>query len=83
MAIISRRSFLASAAAPLVIGGTTPIQIGLQLFSLRRECERDLAGTLNAVHSAGYEAVEFAGDYGHAAIEIREMLQRSGSRRGQ
>ena len=35
-------------------------QISLQLYTLREETERDMAGTLREVSEIGYPAVEFA-----------------------
>lgn len=50
------------------------LPIGLQLYSVRHECEQDLPGTLKAVAAMGYEGVEFAGYYGRTAAELRQML---------
>ena len=33
-------------------------QIGIQLYTLRKEINRDLKGTINAVTEAGYKQVE-------------------------
>ncbi len=54
------------------------IPIALQLYSVRKECERDLPGTLKAVAEMGYEGVEFAGFYGRSARELRAMLDDLG-----
>lgn len=54
------------------------IPIALQLYSIRHDCERDLAGTLKAVADMGYEGVEFAGYYGRSAEELRAMLNDLG-----
>jgi len=51
-----------------------PIPIALQLYSVRKDCERDLPGTVAAVARMGYEGVEFAGYYGRSANELRKML---------
>jgi sugar phosphate isomerase/epimerase len=56
------------------------IPIALQLYSVRKECERDLPGTLAAVAEMGYEGVEFAGYYGRSAQELRAMLDDLGLR---
>ena len=40
------------------------IPIGLQLYSVRRECGKDLPAVLEAVAKMGYDGVEFAGYYG-------------------
>ncbi len=54
------------------------IPIALQLYSVRKDCERDLPGTLKAVAEMGYEGVEFAGFYGRSARELRTMLDDLG-----
>jgi sugar phosphate isomerase/epimerase len=50
----------------------------LQLYSVRKECERDLPGVLEAVGKMGYKAVEFAGYYGRTAKQLRKMLDDNG-----
>jgi sugar phosphate isomerase/epimerase len=50
------------------------IPIGLQLYSIRDDCKRDLRGTLAAVAQMGYEGVEFHSLYGHTAQDVRKML---------
>lgn len=54
------------------------IPIALQLYSLRDDCAKDLLGTLDDVASMGYEAVEFAGYFGHDAKTIRQKLDEVG-----
>ena len=54
------------------------IPIGLQLYSVREDCQRDLAGTLAQVAQMGYEGVEFAGFYDHSAEQIRQLLDKNG-----
>lgn len=54
------------------------IPIGLQLYSVRKECENDLPGTLAAVARMGYAGVEFAGYYGRSAAELKKMLDDLG-----
>ena len=61
------------------------IPIGLQLFSVRGECQQDLPATLKSVAELGYLAVEpwgYAGDslewMGHSAADIRRMLDDNG-----
>jgi sugar phosphate isomerase/epimerase len=56
------------------------IPIGLQLYSIRHECEKDLAGSLAKVAEMGYDGVEFAGYYGHDAKEIKSLLKKTGLR---
>lgn len=53
-------------------------RVGLQLYSVREECARDLPGTLKAVAEMGYQGVEFAGHHGRTASDLRRMLDNLG-----
>lgn len=53
------------------------IPIALQLYSVREDCAKDLAGVLSAVAKMGYVGVEFAGYYGHSAKELRSLLDEN------
>jgi hypothetical protein len=74
---ISRREFLKTSAATVAFAAATSpnlfaaesyggnkIPFGLQLYSVRNECAKDLDGTVKAVAKMGYKAVEFAGYHG-------------------
>lgn len=54
------------------------IPVGLQLYSIREQCQKDLPGMLAAVSQIGYKGVEFAGYYGRNAKELRKMLDDNG-----
>ena len=54
------------------------IPLGLQLYSVRKQCEKDLPGVLKAVAAMGYDGVEFAGYYGRSAAELRKLLDDNG-----
>ena len=54
------------------------IPIGLQLYSVRGECAKDLPGVLEAVGRMGYQGVEFAGYHGRSAEDLRKMLDDNG-----
>ncbi len=54
------------------------LPIGLQLYSVRNEMEKDFAGTLKRVAEMGYDGVEFAGLFGHSASEIKALLEKNG-----
>ncbi len=56
------------------------IPVGLQLYSVRHDCERDLAAVLDKVAAIGYQGVEFAGYYGRGAEDLRKMLDDRGLR---
>jgi sugar phosphate isomerase/epimerase len=77
MRSVSRREFCCLASAGLLLAGS-PIRTALQLFSVRKQCERDLPGTLSRVAEIGYEAVELAGNYGRQPAELRALLDQRG-----
>jgi sugar phosphate isomerase/epimerase len=54
------------------------VKIGLQLWSIREQCARDLPGGLARVAEMGYQGVEFAGYHDHTAAEIRRQLDGVG-----
>jgi sugar phosphate isomerase/epimerase len=69
------------ATAPRLVGadyGGKHIPIGLQLYSVRHECEKDLPGVLAAVKRMGYVGVEFAGYYGRDSKTLRKLLDDNG-----
>lgn len=49
---------------------------GLQLYSVREECAKDLAKVIAAVAQMGYQGVEFAGYHGKTAAELRALLDQ-------
>jgi sugar phosphate isomerase/epimerase len=78
---ISRRTFgtLAGAGlASLLEAAGKKIPIGVQLYSVRTLCARDLPGTMAGVAKLGYKGVEFAGYYNRSAAELRKMLEDNG-----
>jgi sugar phosphate isomerase/epimerase len=89
---ISRREFVrrtaagtAGVAVGLGIGPESPLQaaqskipVGLQLYSIREQCQKDLPGMLVTVSKIGYKGVEFAGYYGRTAKDLRKMLDDNG-----
>ena len=54
------------------------LSVLLQLYSVREDAEKDLAGTLLRVKEIGYEGVELAGLYGKPAADIKKMLDEAG-----
>ncbi len=88
---VSRREFLltsALGAAGLTLGASAAqtssassggkIPVGVQLYSVREQCAKDLPGTLSAVAKIGYKGVEFAGYHKRSAPELRKMLDDLG-----
>lgn len=56
----------------------TPIAV--QLYSVHKDCQQDLPGTLRAVAEMGYDGVELAGLHDHPAAEWKQMLTNYGLR---
>lgn len=54
--------------------------IALQMYTLRDDAMKDLAGTFKAVAEIGYQAVELVGVPGLKATELRAMLDANGLR---
>lgn len=54
------------------------LPVAIQVYSVRKEAEADLRGTLTALRDMGYDGVEFAGLYGHTAAEVRELCRGLG-----
>jgi len=82
---LSRRAFLAlTAAAPLLpaVAQNKNIPVGLELFSVRDELQKDLMGTVRAVAKMGYQDVEFFSPYfkwkADYAKEVRKMMDDAG-----
>ncbi|HMD85515.1 MAG TPA: sugar phosphate isomerase/epimerase family protein [Terriglobia bacterium] len=64
--VFSRRSFLSFMAAAPLAAAVTPskqIPVGLELYSVRDELDKDLTGTVRGVAKIGYQCVEFYGPY--------------------
>ncbi len=70
---LTKSNGLASSAAS---GKLT--RIGMQLYMVRRELEKDFEGTLKRVAELGYKEVEFAGYFDHPPKEVRAALDRYG-----
>jgi sugar phosphate isomerase/epimerase len=86
---ISRRTFLALTGGVLPLARATTAQgrrktvpVGLELYSVRTEYTRDLAGTVTAVAKMGYELVEFWAPYFDWTVtqakDVRRLLDDLG-----
>ena len=76
---ITRRSFLAAlATVPLgaAMPGTRHIPIGLELYSVRDDLEKDLTGTVRGVAKMGYECVEFYDPYYDWTPEYAKQVRK-------
>jgi len=64
---LSRRNFLAAAAAAASVqplAAKKRIPVALELYSLRKEAEKDLPGTLAAIKQMGYDGIELVCEKG-------------------
>ena len=53
-------------------------KIGLQLYTVRKEMEKDVEGTLAKVAAIGYKEVEFAGYFNRTPGQIKTILKTNG-----
>ena len=51
-------------------------KVGLQLYSVRDDMEKDMEATLKQVKEMGYDYVEFAGYFGKTAEEVKALLDK-------
>jgi sugar phosphate isomerase/epimerase len=52
--------------------------IGLQLYTVRKELEKDFESTLRKVAATGYRKVEFAGYYNRTPSQVKLILNNAG-----
>lgn len=85
MRALERREFLqalGSAGASALLGCARRPQhltrIGVQLYTVRAELERDFDGTLLRLAELGYREVEFAGYLGRTPAQVRGAVARAG-----
>ena len=48
------------------------IPLGIQLWTVKSEAEKDLEGTLRKVYAAGFREIEFAGYYGKTPADLAQ-----------
>ncbi|HEY7699912.1 MAG TPA: sugar phosphate isomerase/epimerase, partial [Vicinamibacteria bacterium] len=84
--MLNRRTFLSGLSAAAVAGLSRSARaarldtIGLQLYTVRRDLEKDFDGTLAAVAKVGFREVELAGLFGRTPKDFRASLDRNGLR---
>ena len=70
---LSAGALVATATSKLFAAGKKPI--GVQLYTVRDQAEKDLPGTLKAIHEIGYQEVEpYWNIYNHPAKELKQLL---------
>lgn len=79
---MDRRVFLGTMAAAALAsrgaGAASIQQIGMQLYTVRTDLEKDFAGTLSKVAAIGYTEVEFAGYFNHTPQQVKAALTANG-----
>ena len=86
MTMLDRRTFIqasvgAMGAAVLTARPSVAASIetvGMQLYTVRSELEKDFDGTLAKVAAIGYKEVEFAGYFGRTPQEVKAALKKHG-----
>lgn len=85
--MITRRQFLAASGASMLINSMLTKSsnaksfshpIGVQLWSVKAELEKDFEGTLRSVAALGYREVEFAGYFNHQPTDLLKILKSCG-----
>ena len=54
------------------------MKLGLQLYSVRDDLEKDFIGTLKKVKAMGYDGGELAGLYGYSGKDVKAMFEEAG-----
>ena len=54
------------------------IPLGIQLWTVKSEAEKDLEGTLRKVYAAGFRDIEFAGYYGKNPADLAKLMKDIG-----
>lgn len=83
---MNRRTFLASMTTTALLARRLSWaaekhrikKIGLQLYTVRSEMQKDFEGTIAKVAQIGYKEVEFAGYFNHSPKDIRAIVDRNG-----
>jgi sugar phosphate isomerase/epimerase len=75
---ISRRALLAGAGTLAAAKRGKAFPMGLEIYSLRGEAEKDLPATLALIRRLGFTEVEGGDFYGRSAAEFRKMLDANG-----
>jgi sugar phosphate isomerase/epimerase len=85
--MLSRRSFLVSAGAGMAAGSMMSsmsfaagwkVPLGIQMWTVKAEAEKDLEGTLKQLFALGFREIEFAGYYGKTAADLGKLLKGIG-----
>lgn len=80
--MIDRRAFIGAIGAASLAGvrlhAKKVQRLGMQLYTVRTEMEKDVDATLAKVAAIGYKEVEFAGYFKRTPAQIRDGLKKAG-----
>lgn len=54
------------------------LPVGVQVYSVRGDAEKDFAGTMKKIKKMGYDGVELAGLYGLTPEQVRDAIREAG-----
>jgi sugar phosphate isomerase/epimerase len=82
MIAVNRRLFLGTMGSALLAAryaaAASIERIGVQLYTVRTDLEKDFEGTIAKVAATGYKEVEFAGYFGHTPQQVRDIVRARG-----
>jgi sugar phosphate isomerase/epimerase len=81
--MMNRRTFMGTLGAGYVSlahlkAAASIDRLGVQLYTVRTEMEKDVEATLARVAALGYKEVEFAGYFNRTPQQIRDLLAKNG-----
>src|SRR5262249_46446174 len=82
MTAMDRRIFIGTCSAAVLAArygfAASVKNVGMQLYTVRTDLEKDFDGTLAKVAAIGYRGAEFAGYCGPTPEQVRETLKKHG-----
>jgi sugar phosphate isomerase/epimerase len=82
MTTLDRRTFIGTIGAAVLAArpamAASIKKVGMQLYTVRTDLEKDFDGTLAKVAAIGYKEVEFAGYFGHTPQQVKAALKKHG-----
>jgi sugar phosphate isomerase/epimerase len=80
--MLTRRTFMGTVALGLAAmrraSAASIRRVGVQLYTVRADMEKDFDGTIAKVAGIGYKEVEFAGYFNHTPQQVKDVLARNG-----
>jgi sugar phosphate isomerase/epimerase len=67
-----------SLMSKVALAAGTKIPLGIQLWTVKAEAEKDLEGTLRKLYALGFREIEFAGFYGKSAADLGKLFKGIG-----